>query len=151
MIRFFGSCFYFFHLWTPGDIPSLRCPLSTSFLALWHLTYDLDLSTWPDLHAPIQVCMTVCSTGIASRTDRQTHTHDVKTIAPDTSSILCMKYLYNAKMAFGEDLLYFWQKLYGNSIQHALKCGKSKKFQTIPTNEKAKASISAHQVTFFFQ
>ncbi len=63
-------------------------------LDLWPmtLTYELDLDTLLlDLHAKIQVSMSVRSAGIARRTDGQTdththrHTHDVKTITPITS------------------------------------------------------------------
>ncbi len=44
------------------------------------LTYELDLDILPlDLHAKIQVCMSVRSVGIATRTDTHTHTNDVKT------------------------------------------------------------------------
>ena len=48
----------------------------------WPLTYELDLDILPfDLNAKIQVCMSVRS---AVRV-RQTHTHNFKTITPDTS------------------------------------------------------------------
>ncbi len=51
------------------------------------LTYELDLDILPlDLHAKIQVCMSVRS-AVRVVTDGQTdgQTHDVKTITPDTS------------------------------------------------------------------
>ena len=75
VIHFLGSCF---HLWARRDIPSLRCPL-TLFLTSWPwpLTYDLDLLDIIslDLHAKIQVCMSIHSAGIARRTDGHTHRH----------------------------------------------------------------------------
>ncbi len=54
------------------------------------LTYKLDLDIHPlDLHAKIQVCMSVRSAGRVRRTHTQTHKHtdDVKTITPITSEM----------------------------------------------------------------
>ncbi len=59
-------------------------------LDLWSmtLTYKLDLDILPsDLHAKIQVCMSVLLARIVKQTDGQTetHTNDAKTITPITS------------------------------------------------------------------
>ena len=68
------------------------------------LTYDLDIWTWPrypstwlDVHAKIQVYMSVCSARIARRTHIQTdtQTHDVKTITPITSETWGVKMCQN--------------------------------------------------------
>ncbi len=69
------------------------------------LTYELDLDILQlDLHAKIQVCMSVRSAGIARRTDR--HTNDVKTITPITSetwdvkieNMTCKLIIYQRKL-----------------------------------------------------
>ncbi len=55
------------------------------------LIYELDLDILPlDLHAEIQVCMSVCYVRRVGRThrrtDTQTHTHNAKTITPSADA-----------------------------------------------------------------
>ncbi len=56
------------------------------------LTYNLDLDNLPlDLHAKIQVCMSVRLEVRVVTADRHTHKDDVKTITPDTSQMWGVK------------------------------------------------------------
>ncbi len=61
-------------------------PMNIFDLMTLTLTSELDLDILPlDLHAKIQVRMTVRSAVRVRQTHRQTHTYDVKTITPVTS------------------------------------------------------------------